>query len=53
MSKDESFKTAKKNLHDWKLDRLGGKKLVQHGSENFQKLQKHKHGSGGRPRKSG
>lgn len=53
MSKDESFKKSGKSLGAGKLDRLGGKKLVQHGAENFQKLQKHKHGSGSRPHKSG
>jgi hypothetical protein len=53
MPKDESFKKKSKSLSAGKLERLGGKKLAQHGAENFQKLQKHKHGSGGRPHKSG
>ncbi len=34
-------------------ERLGGKKLVQHGADNFQRLQKQKHGASGSPRRSG
>ncbi len=54
MAKKESADTSEKGFYTGGLDRLGGKKLVQHGADNLHKIQqKRKHGVGGAPRKSG
>jgi len=45
--------SSEKNSFVGGYERLGGKKLVQHGADNFQRLQKQKHGASGSPRRSG
>ncbi|MBZ5697112.1 MAG: hypothetical protein LAN18_01045 [Acidobacteriia bacterium] len=54
MAKKKNSKKPQKNAFLGNLDRLGGKKLMQHGAEEFTKAREsRKHSVGGGGRKTG